>query len=61
MVGQSTAGKTWSSIECKSSTNREVMGTTEHEECGQGDEFSDGMDWADDLLDCDNRNDDDYD
>lgn len=25
----------------------------EHEECGQGDEFSDGMDWADDLLDDD--------
>ena len=33
----------------------------EHEECGQGDEFSDGMDWADDLLDWDDRSDDDYD
>jgi len=31
----------------------------EHEECGQGDEFSDGMDWADDLMDDDGRNDDD--
>ena len=35
---------------------------SEHEECGQGDEFSDGMDWADDLLDYDDRSDDnDYD
>ena len=24
---------------------------SEHEECGQGDEFSDGMDWDLDLLD----------
>jgi hypothetical protein len=26
----------------------EVRWMSEHEECGQGDEFSDGMDWADD-------------
>jgi hypothetical protein len=31
----------------------------EHDEHGQGDEFSDGMDWADD--DYDDRSDDDYD
>ena len=32
-----------------------------HEECGQGDEFSDGMDWADDQFDYDSGGDDDYD